>query len=847
MWPSAALAGLAADLGAWGSIMSVSAGLARVQQIGARHHEAILLAGVSLIALSLPALSAPLIYDADTTINTPTVSAENVWVGFANPDVLLAIDATAGPASLTISSGNSFYLGTSLTADGAVATLTGSLLNTAGIISSDQVFIGQTSDDNRMTLNAYSTVTGTSLVLGVDAGSDGNLLELTAATSSVNLTSNLIVGFGGANNSVTLANGATVDVDGVATLGYNVGSSGNSLTVSSDSTFTADTGTTVGNADDGNSILVQSGADYYTYTTTIGSLAGSDNNSVTVTGAGSIYSGSGNASFNVGGLGTGNSLMVSNGGYVRFGDRLAIGQNSGSNNNTVTVTGANSTLAPGNVRVGAAGATGNSLVVADGGLLDVTHEMKVRSGNSISVASGAVVLVSGTDGFTTNAGSTFVVDVDSSRAIDFEVSHTADLSGTLKATYSGGTLTNSYRVLAAGALINNLTLDDSDFAPGFTVSLDAQGNALYLVISADLGGTADLGDNQQNVADAVNAAFGDGEGLSDGLVALLGVADGDLDAALAGVTGEVGAYAQTELGWTGTEAALSLLTGDLCTPAATGQVCVHAFTSGNASHIDGDADMGNHDTTGAGLTLGVAAASRLAPGTVLSGLVTLDQSHADVDDLGTADLTALRFGGSLKQDWSGFYASVGVLGGIGAGNTDRNFSSFTPGEASADFAQAYFGARGEVGADLALTDTVKLTPFAALEWANTSTGAYSEAGTGEFGDLALAYGDSDRARTSADLGLRLATAPTDAGLVFAGAVAYRRVLAADDAVETQFQSLEDYSFDVTPATAPADQLRVSADLKLPLNDMSAITAQVDAGFGTGYQSASGKVGFFGQW
>jgi T5SS/PEP-CTERM-associated repeat protein len=830
--------------------MSALAGLARVQRIGARHREAILLAGVSVLALSLPALSAPLVYDTNTTIITPVASAENVWVGFANPDVLLAIDATAGPASITTSGGNSFYLGTSNTADRTVVTLTGSAVNTAGIISADQVFVGNTSDDNTMTLNAFSSVTGTSLVLGVNAGSDGNLLELTTATSSIDLTSNLIVGYGGASNSVTLANGANIDVDGVVTLGNNVGASGNSLTLSSGSSLTATTGTTVGNADDGNSILVQSGADYTTYTTTLGALAGSDNNSVTVTGAGSTYTGTTNATFNVGGFGTGNSLMVSNGGVVSFGDRLAVGQKAGSNNNTVTITGAGSEIHAGNVRVGVTGsaATGNSLVVADGGYLDVTNEMKVRAGNTISVASGAIVDIGGTDGFVTEAGSTFIVDVDSSNAVDFDVTNAANLSGTLKANHTGGTLSNSYLVLTSGALTNNLTLDATGFAPGFTVTLDEQGNALYLLISADLGGTADLGDNEQNLADAINAAFGDGEGLSDGLVALFGVADGDLDAALAGATGEINAYAQTEMGWAGTEADLGLLTGpDLCTPDATGQICVHAFASGNGSHLDGDADQGNHDTTGAGLTLGVSAASRLAPGTVLSGLVTLDQSHAEVDGLGTADVTALRFGGSLKQDWSGFYASVGVVGGLGAGNTDRSFSSFTPGEASADFTQAYLGARGEIGADLAVTDTVKLTPFVAAQWANTSTAAFDETGTGEYGDLALQYGDSDRARTSADLGVRLATMPTDAGLVLAGTVAYRRVLGADDTVATEFQSLDGYSFDVTPATAPADQLRLSADLTLPVNAGSSITAKVDAGFGAGYQSAAAKLGFFGQW
>jgi len=680
--------------------MSGSAVFARVQRFGAGHRMAVLLAGVSLLALGAPALAAPLIYDVDTTISSADSSTENVWVGFNNPGVILAIDATAGPASLTISSGNSFYLGVSTAADGSVATLTGSLADTAGLISDDQVFIGHDSDDNRMTLNAYSSVTGTSVVLGVQVGSDGNLLELTADTSSIELTSNLIVGFGGADNAVTLVNGASIEADGLVILGNAAGSSGNSLTLSSGSSVTADDGTTVGSAGDDNSILVQSGADYTTYTTTIGALAGSDNNSVTVTGAGSTYTGTTNASFNVGGLGTGNSLMVSNGGVVSFGDRLAVGQYGGSNNNTVTITGAGSEVHAGNVRVGGSGTSGNSLFIADGGTLTTTNELRARTGNTISVASGAIVDVGST--FILDAGSTFVVDVDSSNAIDFDVTTTANLAGTLKATYSGGTLSNSYLVLTAGGtLTNNLTLDTSGFAPGFTVTMDEDGNALYLVIAADLGGAADLGDNQQNVADAVNAAFADDEGLTDGLVALLGVPDGDLDAAMSSLTGEINAYAQTELGWSRTESALGLLTGpDLCTPDANAQICVDAFASGNASSLDGDADEGNHDTTAAGLTLGVSATTRLAPGTLLSGLVSLDQSHAEIDGLGTANLTALRFGGSIRQDWSGFYASVGAIGGVGAGSVERDFSSYTPGDASGDFTQAYLGARGEIGADI---------------------------------------------------------------------------------------------------------------------------------------------------
>lgn len=827
-------------VGAMGLLMRGLGQSGRGRVRASSHNRVILLAGVSLLTLALPALSAELSpgggnpWQLDAagpfTITGADTSAENAWIGVTTPGVLLNIDGTAGPASLTIAPGKSFNLGLN-GADGAVTTLTGSsIVNTATMAVGDQVFVGYGSEDNILTLNAFSSITASSVVLGVEATSDGNLLELTTGTSAIDLTGNLIVGNDGADNIVTLANGADIDAAGQVIVGYNATADGNSLTLSTGSSVTADTGTAVGYAGAGNSLTIESGADFTTYTTTLGAQVGADGNSVTLTGAGSTFTGTTNASFNVGDGGKENTLDVLDGAVFDIGDRLALGKTVGSTGNIVTVSGAGSELHAGNVRIGITtmGSSGNSLVVSDGGYVQVDTDIKVRAGNSIDLSSGAILDMAG---FETAAGSTFVLGVDSSNAIDFDVTGVATLAGTLEANYTGGTLSNRYLVLSAGTLASTIVLDANGFAPGFTVTLDPDGGDLYLDIAADLGGTADLGDNQSNLADALNDAFADGEELSGDLVGLFGLADPALDDALAALTGEINAYAQTELGWSATEAALD---NDLCAPDD-GRFCIKAYGAGAIANLDGDDAQGRHDTTQASGTLGVVAAKKLGADTLVGGLFSIDQTHAD-NGLGTADVTGFRFGGRVRQDWDSFYASVGGAGGFGLGHTDRDFTS-------ADFTQAYLGLRGEAGADLALAGSAIVTPFAAVDWANTTTAAFSEAAA----DQSLAYGDSSQSRTTAELGIRLATAPDATGFVLAGTVAYRRTLAADNAVETSLAELDGYSFDVTPVIAATDLLTLSADTAIAIGNGTTLTARVDAGFSSGYQSAGGRVGLTGQW
>jgi hypothetical protein len=819
-------------------------------------------AGVSVLALalSMPAFAVdlapgngdPWILDtAGTyTITENDTSSADAWIGLDTPGVTLSLAGDPGTASFSTDGGFSIHLGINSTANGTVVLLSGpDVAHAASLHGGDQIFIGGGSDNNRITVGSNAQVSAYSIVLGVNAGSDGNLLELTTATSSAFLNNNLIVGNNGDNNTVTMQNGASAYVQQQVILGYEAGSDGNSFTLSSGAQLTADTGTAVGYRGSNNSMLIQSGADYTTFTTSLGGLAGADGNSLTVTGAGSTFTGvninADLSSFNVGGAGDNNSLMVSDGAVFTIGDRLAIGQTNTSGGNTVTVTGAGSELYAGNTRIGANGGPGgNSLVVSDGGYVSI-GDIRARSGNSISLASGAIV---DANVFTLDAGATLVVDVDAGNAIDVDVTGTATLSGNLDVNWSGGAIANRYNLLTAGTRSGTFaTVDTAGFAPGIAVSVDYYATGADLVLVASLAGTTDLADNQRTIADTVSAAFNDGESLAGSLAELFAIDPVDLGGALSSLSGEINAYAATELGWSATEAVLDQLTDpDGCAPQPTGVFCTQAFASGSAAVLAGDPDQGSHDTTQSGVTLGVAATTRVDADTLLGGVVSISQSRAAIDGLGDAEVASVRFGASLTQHWQSAYLALGAMAGAGLGETSRGLALDTTATASGDLAQAYLGFRAELGADLPLNGETALTPFAALSWAGTGTAGYAETVSGGLGDVALVYGDAFRTRSSMDLGVRLASGAADA-LTIGGSLAYRHVLGADNIVVTEFAGLEGYGFGVTPATQPTDQLLLSADAAMALGTGATLGVKLDAGLAEGYSALAGKVSLNGQW
>jgi T5SS/PEP-CTERM-associated repeat protein len=202
--------------------------------------------------------------------------------------------------------------------------------------------------------------------LGVDSTSSNNRALVTGGDSVLNCADNVYVGLNGPGNNLVISNGGRV-VTGDGFVGANSGSVSNSaLVVGANSVWTNNSDLYVGDFSAGNSLVISNGGRVINGYGYLGRVDGSDNNSVMVTGAGSAWTNLANSY--VGCYGSGNSLVVSNGGRV-IDDYGTVGYDTNSFNNQALVTGAGSVWSNSTVvSVGDFG-PGNSLVIRDGGLV----------------------------------------------------------------------------------------------------------------------------------------------------------------------------------------------------------------------------------------------------------------------------------------------------------------------------------------------------------------------------------------------------------------------------------------------------------------------------------------------
>ncbi|MGA2137329.1 MAG: hypothetical protein ABSH14_00555 [Verrucomicrobiia bacterium] len=181
----------------------------------------------------------------------------------------------------------------------------------------------------------------------------------------------LVVGNLGAGNSLVIGDGGKI-VSGDGYLGYSSGSSNNSVLVTGPgSVWMNVSDVSVGWDGSRNSLVVSDGAFVSGYSSELGVDSNSGNNSALVTGSGSAWSNT--FAMYVGSSGAGNSLVISNGGKMSSAYFVIGGWSDSSSNNSVLVTGPGSVVsyttigdAVGEIYVGSSGA-GNSLVISDGG------------------------------------------------------------------------------------------------------------------------------------------------------------------------------------------------------------------------------------------------------------------------------------------------------------------------------------------------------------------------------------------------------------------------------------------------------------------------------------------------
>jgi len=346
-----------------------------------------------------------------------------------------------------------------------LVTGTGSIWSNRG-----NLYVGYQGSSNTLTIANGGTVASVIGYIGYTNGANNNAVLVTGTGSIWSNSSNLYVGYQGSGNSLTIANGGTV-CDAQGYIGYTNGVNNNAVLVTDTGSIWSNRGNLyVGYQGSSNSLTIANGGKVYNsgLGATVGLLAGANNNAVTVTGTGSVWTNSGFLDF--GDSSYGNTLTIANGGRVDNNSWGAIGLNPGSSNNAVTVTGAGSVWNMSGLDVGLSG-SGNTLTIASGGVV-----YNSGAGAGIGVVAGAnnnAVTVTGTGSLWTNNGALYVGQ---------------DGSGNSLTVSAGGKVAYSQFYLGYNADACNNTLSINDAATTFgslanDLVIGYQGSTNHLIVA----------------------------------------------------------------------------------------------------------------------------------------------------------------------------------------------------------------------------------------------------------------------------------------------------------------------------------------------------------------------------
>ncbi len=414
--------------------------------------------------------------------------------------------------------------------------------NTLLTVGGGSFDIGWNGFVNMIVSNGAQFANSGTLYLSRNGGScSNNTLTVTGPGSLVTVSNEMFVGNAAKNNHVTISAGGVIS-SATGRLGEGAGSSNNVVIITgTGSQWKTANFLAIGDSGLGNSMIISNGGQVInagTFTR-LGLNAASVGNSLAVDGAGSQLVATNAASFTVGNVGTFQSVTVKNAGQI-MSLGVSVGAGVGSSNNTIIVTGTNSSwIANGLLTVGT-GDQGNQVIVSNAGVfaaasIDVTPSNKagafvtVAGGtllatNSVSGAVlrvggfnllGAVALNGGTITIdqlmlTNGAASVFnfnsgVLNVKTSmvaNGLTFVVGDGVD-SATLNLLAFSHTYANGLSILSnatltgVGTIVGNVTLaNGATLSPGSGVGTLALGNNLIVnngaVLQYDLGASSDL-------------------------------------------------------------------------------------------------------------------------------------------------------------------------------------------------------------------------------------------------------------------------------------------------------------------------------------------------------------------
>jgi T5SS/PEP-CTERM-associated repeat protein len=339
-------------------------------------------------------------------------------------------------------------------------------------ISSGDLFVGFNGAGNSMLISNGGSIYNSQMnfggVLGWGAGSSNNTVLVTDADSSWANSGNLTIGNAGSGNSMVISNGGTVAVASNSSIGNDSPSSNNSVLVTGAGSLWTNTGNLyVGNFGSGNSLVISNGGTVLNAMGYIGSASTATGNLVTVTGSNSSWINSGD--LYVGYAGQSNRLVISNGGFVSNVNGFDDGVDPMDAYNSVLVTGAGSRWSnSGNLTFGLAGHD-NSLVISNGGIVTVGVDSKI---GDLATASNNSVLVTGPSSIWTNSGTLYVGNYGSGNSLVISNGGRVLNAGSSYISFRDISSNNSVHVTGSGSsLVSQFALGIGAFGAGNTLTI----------------------------------------------------------------------------------------------------------------------------------------------------------------------------------------------------------------------------------------------------------------------------------------------------------------------------------------------------------------------------------------
>jgi autotransporter-associated beta strand protein len=526
---------------------------------------------------------------------------------------------------------------------------------------------------------------------------------------------------------------------------------------------------------------------------------------------------------------------------------------------TLTLSGTNTYTAGTTVNAGTLSVNGDisassGVTVNSGGTLGGTGTVSdtVINAGGILAPGNSIGTIAVSGNLTFNSGSTYAVEVSPSAADRTNVSGTATLAGTVAASFAAGNyITKSYTILSAGTRSGTFSaLTTTNLPAGFSAALSYAGNdALLDLTMVGFTSPASLPRNQQNVFDAINAAFLNGSALPPGFVTLVGSSDpvnaygqtagqpgasvaqpgiiamdqlintifdsafgGNAPAGGAAGFAQENAYAQKKKpSRDAAEAYAAVTPRDRAAPAFEGRWGVWASAYGGNSRVNGDTSAGTSTTTsragGVVAGAGYRATPNLKLGFALGGAGTsfsLDGGFGS----GKADMfNAAVYG---KYNVGPAYLA-GVLSYAWQDTTtDRTVTVSGTDKLHAAFKANALAGRIEAGWRYA-TPMLGVTPYVAAQTTAFYLPGYSETASSGSDQFALSYAGHTTTATRGELGARF-----DKAMLVEGGVVTLKAKAAwahgwnrDRTATATFQQLPGATFTVNGASPGPDAALVS--------------------------------------